>query len=154
MLDLLVLWRGTPGWWLPPAGGIGGTTSDRNAARVLKSADHFVTFNGRTIMLRFDPTRRIVRLGDEMLILEDRNVVLVDEIDGATGPRIAGSVRVDRLFADGPDGLERLLAKSAEVLGFLRCDASARGATAADTERLRIVALRCAQIRDGSVFPR
>ena len=151
-LDLVVLWRGTPGWWL--SAGMGGTTSDRSADGALKSIDHFVTFDGRTFTVRFDPQARTVRLGEEMLALGDRNVVLVDELDIARGPRIAGSVRVDPLFTDGPDGMERLLATSAEALGFLRCEAFAPGATAADTELLGMVALRCAQIRDGSAFTR
>lgn len=101
-LLLLVLWRGAPGWQNAPHGG-GGRLPPRSEERpagvppgVPSPIMHDFRIGTVEFGIHFDVGSRTVRLIDEEVALGDRNVILVDRIDGAGGPpRIADVLRID-----------------------------------------------------------
>jgi hypothetical protein len=140
-LDLLVLWRGTPGWWHTP--GIGSmTASDNPIGGQPRLITQSVAVGGRTLELRFDPQTREARLQSQLVNLGEGNVLLVDDVDHATGPRIVGSVRVDSVFDNSGNGMDALLRQSPELVDFLRCDA-----VMTDANMQEMMSRRCAEIR-------
>lgn len=101
-LLLLVLWRGTPGWQNAPHHGSGqlpprsseGAPERRGA--VPSPIVHTTRIGTVEFGIDFDLDSRTVRLIGEEVALGDRNVILVDRIDGAGGPpRIVSVLRID-----------------------------------------------------------
>lgn len=144
-LELLVLWRGTPGWFLRPGGGslsFEDTTEyprpGRDASRPEQAEGaptgrrlgSTVTIRQGSVLLelRFDRENATVYVQEHPVRLNGNNVVLVDDVDGPAGPQVAGTLHIDPGFivggSDEPpfDGFEVLLQRSEELLGFLRCD--------------------------------
>lgn len=141
-LELLVLWRGSPGWWQTP--GIGSSTSvDSPIGGQRRLVTQSVSVGGRALELQFDPQTREARLQTQVVALGENNVLLVDDVDGATGARIVGSVQVEPVFEQSANGVDALVRQSPELLDFLRCDAAM-----ADPNMQAMMARRCAQIRD------
>lgn len=146
-LELLVLWRGSPGWWQTP--GIGSSTSvDSPIGGQSRLVTQSVSIGGRTLGLQFDPQTREVRLQTQVVGLGESNVLLVDDVDSVTGPRIVGSVRVEPVFEQSGNGVDALVRQSTELVDFLRCDAAM-----ADPNMQVMMARRCAQIRDNITPP-
>jgi hypothetical protein len=119
---LLVLWRGTPGWFAKrgsagrsSSGGGGGSTGWQT-----------FTEGGMTFELEYDFDRNVVKLLEQEVSLKDSNVVLVDLVDSPGGPRI-----VDRLWIDTPaqeqpgppDPIHAIVRSSPRLFEFVRCDA-------------------------------
>ena len=117
-LDLLVLWRGSPGWFLDggASGGGGGGSVDRDGTIRLTSR---INYGEVSLEVDFDPDRRLVGLGQEQMPLGDANVLLVDDVD--TNPHMMTTRRVDPVIPDGRR-IEVLLRTSAELLDYLQCD--------------------------------
>lgn len=149
MLEVLVLWRGTPGWFLEPGPGGGSSVSfdsgafyprpGRDASRPAaggvpaggRLGSSVSIHQGRVrLELRFEPESATVYVQEHPVSLHDDNVVLVDDVDDSAGPRVAGTLRIDPRFAvrclDEPpyllDGVETLLQRSEGLRAFLRCD--------------------------------
>src|SRR6185503_5800483 len=126
-LELLVLWRGAPGWFL---GTDGSRTVTREEAiggrhdgdrRVLV---HLASFGAHVLQLRFDRAARLVNLQGIDVSLGDANVVLVDRVDNPSGPVISGTERVEWKVERLPVPLRPLLRSSPKLHEFLRCDTS------------------------------
>ena len=60
-------------------------------------------------------------LEDETIPLGDHNVVLVDDVDAASGPRVVKTLRVDGALSE-LSRVEPVIARSPELVGYLRCD--------------------------------
>ena len=124
-LQLLVLWRGTPGWFM--RGPNGYTQSGSGQAGVDESGPGVVvehwSYAGTRLDLEFDPSKRAARVQDHEIALGSANVILVDDVDGETGSKIAGSLQVDALFRDEPAEIEVIIRRNPELYDFLRCDA-------------------------------
>ena len=147
-LELLVLWRGTPGWFLWPVPDSGASVSfadevvyprpgrdlSRGQGRGAPSGRRLgstVTIRQGSVVLalRWDPERTTLYVQEHPVRLNGDNVVLVDDVDGPDGPRVAGTVRIDPGFSvrclDEPPfrtGFEVFFQRSDELLAFLRCD--------------------------------
>jgi ketosteroid isomerase-like protein len=114
-IDLLVLWRGKPGWFM---------TSDYQASRggsgplfngTLYASGHFFNWdiNFRT---------RIAHVAGRRLDLKDHNVVLVDGIGTAAGPRVVRTLKIDGVpSAHGPQ-IGPLVWRVPELSAYLQCD--------------------------------
>ena len=125
---LLVLWRGTPGWFM--AGGRGsGSGGGGGAGRGGSYAYEYMTFGGRTFVMEFDDDRKIVKLLNQEISLKDANVVLVDFVDSAGGATIVGY----RWVEPGPpapplvagaaaDPIAGVMKRSPDLYEYLRCD--------------------------------
>ena len=131
-LDLLVLWRGTPGWfsggkrggsstWGESAAGRPGSPDSERSQGVVT---HQFSFGRYSLSLRFDRDVRTLLLQGMDLALEGANVVLVDGVDSPVGPTVIGTRRIDWETASRPVRVEPLLRETPELLAFLRCDAT------------------------------
>jgi hypothetical protein len=118
-LELLVLWRGAPGWYLSS-----GQRSERVGERggVL---DATIAYGGVTLDLLFNPHESTVSLqGATRSLPTGTNVLLVDEVDARSGPRIVDTLVVP---TDGPvdpraGTLAPFLKRSPAMVAFLQCN--------------------------------
>lgn len=118
-LRLLVLWRGTPGWFLRP--GDSSVSGSESAGRYHQT----ITQGGLTFTLDYDPARRVAVVDGESVDLGDRNVVFADDADSPGGPRVIGTMRVESQMPGSAGQIGLVLRRSPEIMGFLRCDAPA-----------------------------
>ncbi len=69
--------------------------------------------------------------------LGSHNVVLVDDVDGQTGPKVASMLSIGRQGLDDYSQIATVLARSPEIVTFLRCGVSLESAAGrAATERV------------------
>jgi hypothetical protein len=115
MLDLLVLWRGTPGWFL--AGGTNGTSGSGGNGRptILHNRHADVDFD-----VIFDAGPGVAHVAGAEIRLVEANVVLVDGMPHAM--KIVGMRMVNSRIERPPIGLQAVYRASPELDAFLRCD--------------------------------
>jgi hypothetical protein len=111
-LDLLVLWRGHPGWWAKATDiAVGGS-------------DHLHRLKADDAMLelRFDPAARVVRVQGQTVSLGDNNVVMVDGVDTPNRLTVVGTMRVDPRFPNPASGdpVEQIVKQSPGLSEFAR----------------------------------
>jgi hypothetical protein len=112
-LDLLVLWRGSPGWFFRDGGT--GSSGGGTGTWVYATA----RYGDLQLQLSLDTAARIAIVQGTRVELKDANIVLVDGAD--TRAVVVGMLRADPLLADAPR-IEPVLRSSARLLEFLRCD--------------------------------
>lgn len=125
MLDLLILWRGNPGWFQPreaaAIGGGGGRTSQvggTTRGRVYAYEHH----GDVTISFDADFDADTVKIGDVVVPLKGVNAVLVDRVDEPDRRRIAATRSIEpRLPLMGDMNVEAVR-HSRELVNYLRCD--------------------------------
>ena len=143
-LQLLILWRGTLGWFLK---GGGGSSSSGGSMGAGSSAiyTHSISEGGVNLTLRFDPAARKVWIQDTEVALDDANAVLVDGVDSATGPHVVRTLRIDPEYETTmepqpyavpgrglqmrprPVPVQTFIRRSPELIEFLQCDAPLPG---------------------------
>lgn len=142
-LELLILWRGTPGWFRKNAGGASGGgqggTMGGGPSPIIRSG--WISQGGVNLSVRFDPAARKVWIQDSEIALNDANVVLVDGVDSPAGPQVVGTLRIDPAYptavglppgvpggAVGPRSrpqvvpVQTFIRRSPELVEFLQCD--------------------------------
>jgi hypothetical protein len=124
MLDLAVLWRGSPGWFTAgsPGGRSGGGSSTALPDGRSGPEMHFIAVDALRLEARFDPVTRRAQIQDQVIPLENVNLILVDDVDGAGGPGVADMWWIGPRFQEPVVGIETLVRRSPELLPFLRCD--------------------------------
>ncbi len=134
-LDLLVLWRGSPGWFLRggSSGGSGG--GDGTGRRSLS-----VRYDDLVLQVMFDGLARVVEIDGRNVPLNDDNVVLVDDVDSAAGLKVVKTLRVDPTLPDATR-VEIAIRRSPELVAYLRCDLKLP-----DARRQAMMDLICAQV--------
>jgi hypothetical protein len=130
-LQLLVLWRGSPGWF---ARGSGNGASGGGDCRLYHST---ISRGDVQLQMEFDSQTRLASISQALLVpervatirkkaieLREQNVILVDGVDEAQDPQIVGTLRVDPTLPPGrsPLNIGETLRQSQEMLSFLRCD--------------------------------
>jgi hypothetical protein len=124
---LLVLWRGTPGWFSKGRGGAGGSSGGAGGSgwRAFQSFSR----GGLTFTMEFDHDLHTVKILNETLSLKEVNVVLVDFVDSRGGPAIVGWRWIDPgppappIVPEGaPDPIAGVIRRSDELFDYLRCD--------------------------------
>lgn len=126
---LLVLWRGTPGWFTAGGRGTSGGSTGGGGGSASSYSYEYMTYGGRTFMMEFDDDKKIVKLLNQEVSLKDTNVVLVDFVDSTGGPTIVGY----RWVEPGPpaaapvaggvaDPIAGVIRRSSELYDYLRCD--------------------------------
>jgi len=118
-LDPLVLWRGTPGWFMEPGGSSGGRSGRSGAPRT-----SWVTRGTLRLTVEFHSEKRVAAIQGQLLDLADHNVVLVDDVDAPTGPRVTKMLTVARAMPGSAGQIGLVLRESPEIMSFLRCDAT------------------------------
>jgi hypothetical protein len=124
---LLVLWRGTPGWFLKGGRGVSGGGSGSGAGGSGSYAYQYVSEGGLTFMMEFDYDKRIVKMLNQEISLKETNVVLVDFVDSANGPTIVGYRWIDPAPPEQPsrvDPIAAVVKRTPELFEYLRCDLS------------------------------
>lgn len=117
-LDLLVLWRGSPGWLLQDShGGSSGGGTSATSRRGMN-----VHYGERSLYAAYGVGPRRYTVENDTKPLGDDNVVLVDDVDSASGPRVIKTLHVDPAVPDGRR-IDQLIARSPELVAYLRCDA-------------------------------
>jgi hypothetical protein len=119
---LLVLWRGTPGWFAK--GGRGGGSGGGGGG---SSGFQTLSEGGLTFTLAFDYDKAIVKILDQEISLKEANVVLVDFVDSANGPTIVGTRWVPPAPPEQPpavDAIAAVIKRTPELFDYLRCDIS------------------------------
>jgi hypothetical protein len=143
--SLLVLWRGTPGWFAKrPAAGRGGSSSAGGGG-----STGWQTFSegGLSFELAYDFDRNVVTLLKQDVSLVESNVVLVDLVDSTGGAQIA-----DRLWVETPaeqqpqlpDPIFAIVKSSPRLYEYVGCDVPMPDAIAYVAG---VMAMYCAQMR-------
>jgi hypothetical protein len=119
-LDLLVLWRGTPGWHTKGnghgSGGSGGSSGGH------KWESQQANYAGLTLTVETDITANTAKILDLTISLSGTNVVFVDDADSRSGPRIVETRWIEPTIS-GSGALAVLIFKqSPELRDFLRCE--------------------------------
>ena len=129
-LELLVLWRGSPGWFLEGgkdgrSGSVtwGGRASGRPGDS-RETVDHQVFLGGLALHLQFNMQERTARVQDIEVSLQNANVILVDQVDSREDLTVVGTRWVDPQISGVPVRIEQILGRASELVDFLRCDAS------------------------------
>ena len=116
-LDLVVIWRGAPGWFLSSQRGSQQGESSGGRAGLFWTA---IKFGDLRLDLSLTSTPRVVSIQDRSLPIPDKNVVLVDHADNPTNHEIVSTLTIDPTFVDQRIG--PVLGRSPEIVAFLRCD--------------------------------
>ena len=118
VLQMLVLWRGSPGWFARGSGnGASGGGDGRRYHSTIRRGEV-------QLQVEFDSQTQLATIQGKQVELREQNVILVDGVDEAKGPQIVGTLRVDPALpsGDSPLGVEETMRRSQEIRSFLRCD--------------------------------
>ena len=128
-LDLLILWRGTPGWLLTPeghgvsSGGSGHFCGPPPDCFVPGAGEEHVYAGGRDLVVRLHPYAGTVDaevLGQTFTFGGNANVVLVDNAD-QDDPTITQTLHVDPPMPEGHQ-IWVVIKRSPILQAFLQCD--------------------------------
>jgi hypothetical protein len=121
-LDLLVLWRGAPGWFMRGGSKGGASSMSGGGGDAGGRIVHQFSEGGLSFSLEFDRQARLAKIqGREIAVGED-NVILVDDVDNPRGFTIVGTRRIDPAFSGSLKDLRTLFKRSPELVAYLRCD--------------------------------
>src|SRR5580765_5845648 len=101
-LTLIVLWRGSPGWFSRGGSGGGSSGGGGNSSAGREIGSLWFTQGGKSFSIDFDYTAGIARLLEQAITLSETNVVLVDDVESASGARIVGRHWVDPKLPERP----------------------------------------------------
>ena len=133
-LELLVLWRGTPGWF------VRGNSSGSSGGGGADTLHASVRYGGIDLDVQLDFKTRTAVVAGKKVALGDANVILVDKVDAPDGIVIGGTFRLDASFPRGSrPRVDEVARRSPEIMTFLRCDDEPP-----DDPRLRMFAGVCA----------
>jgi len=82
-IDLLILWRGSPGWMYRPTGSGSSSGGGPGRGRMIEFS---IYQGGLHLTATYDPPLGTVDVLGERVNLKDANVVLVDRVDSPDGP--------------------------------------------------------------------
>jgi hypothetical protein len=128
-LELLILWRGTPGWHLKGTGGASGSGGSMGGSPGMVRSD-WISQGGVNLAVRFDPAARKAWVQEKEIDLGDANVVLVDGVDSPVGPQVVRTLRIDpehETAATRQMPFQMFIRRSPELVDFLQCDAPVAG---------------------------
>lgn len=114
-LDLLVLWRGAPGWFL--AGGANGTKESSGTGRPTYLYNRHADVDFDVLL---DARAGTARVAGTTIQLEEVNVVLVDGMPHRM--KIVGTRMVNGRIERPPIGLQKIFRAFPELDNYLRCD--------------------------------
>jgi hypothetical protein len=138
-LTMMVLWRGKPGWsWSTTPSGVPQVSYQMGN-------DGFtvhLNYGAVSLTAAVDRLTHRVQIGQTMLTFpEGSNVVMLDGVGQADGPRLINALRFDPSGVSlDPRALDlpSVLARSPEVVSFLQCDKGTGDAVVDKALRLRV----------------
>src|SRR5688572_23782480 len=130
VLDVLIAWRGKPGWFQRGMGRSGGGgrrtfsvgVNGRPGSGLKGRVSDYATYNDVTISFDADFDAGTVSIGDETLPLKGVNALLIDHADSADAPAAPSKVWIEPRLPLGADVNLLLARRSRELRQFLRCD--------------------------------
>jgi len=157
-LALLVLWRGSPGWF---SGGGGNRSSGGGSSSAGQEFGSFsMTYAGKTFAVDLNYTTRVARVLEQDISMADTNVVLVDFVDAPSGARIVGRHLVDPKLPEAAISGPRTVANDPAIIGirrspeakaFLQCEIPMPMPAGADAALDPAVRLRLSEYVQGIV---
>lgn len=115
-LDVAIVWRGRPGWFIEGPGHreSGGGTST--------SYQQTITRGDTSVSFQFIfPTRQLTILDGSPIDLKDANVVLVDHVTDPLKTAVVATLTIPSRLT-GPGALIPPFGRSSEIFAFLQCD--------------------------------
>ena len=116
----LVIWRGEPGWIAV------GDSSGSSGSSSRQVRSHRFSQGGYEFEVVLDHGARTLQVLNRTIDLRKGNVVFVDHIGSAQGPRIVRTLLIDGTLAATPDRspvrIVDVMARSPEIRDYLRCD--------------------------------
>jgi hypothetical protein len=117
-IQVIVLWRGQPGWFFKTSGQSGGAGGSGNT--------YWITERYGDIQLEMDVTDGVTRVqGTRVDRSNGENVVLVDGVDVARAAVTITALHVDLPIVDQSTRLVDIFNRSPEAAAFLRCGQTA-----------------------------
>jgi hypothetical protein len=116
-LRLLVLWRGTPGWYFLAAGRI---ADSFDGARTHQT----IEYGNIRLTLDYGAADAVAINGRELHLGTD-NVVYVDDVDALTGARVVRTSRIPSTLPGSEGQIGLAIRDVPEVVAYLKCDARA-----------------------------
>lgn len=117
-LELMVLWRGEPGWFMK-----GGQQSSSGGGDDNGHVNVRLEQAGVVLEVNLDRQSGMAHIGGREVVLGDANVILVDDVDMPGGLHVAGTQSVDPRTEALPDGIYTVLRGAPDLIPFLRCEA-------------------------------
>ena len=115
-IEMLILWRGAPGWFFAPEHSQGGGNGT--------IVSGMVEYGPVRLDYSYDRSQRVLKIGDREVVLSaGQNVVLVDEVE-RSGGRVVKTLAMDFRFDSPNPTLASILGPSIDVVAFLRCEVS------------------------------
>ena len=133
-LELLVLWRGSPGWFMKGGGGSSGgggsagSTMGGGPSPMIRSS--WISQGGVNLSVRLDPGARKAWIQENEIDLGDTNVILVDGVDSPAGPHVVRTLRIDPEYQTEPKKpmpAQMFIRRSPELVEFLQCGVPVSG---------------------------
>ena len=118
-LDLLILWRGAPGWFMRGGGPNLESGGGDNKGHVSVHVERF----GLVLDVTLDTDKRVAQIAGNQVALGDANVVLVDGLDVPGGLAISGTRAVGPRIEQPPSGLFDVFRGAPDLVPFLCCEA-------------------------------
>jgi hypothetical protein len=118
-IDLIVLWRGMPGWF--SRGSSNGVSSGGSTG----SFHSTIRYGGLDLQLELDSQARVAQVQGTRVDLGDSNVILVDGVDMPGGPVVVATLRVEPDLPQADNGyprIEEVLRRSPQIVSYLGCD--------------------------------
>ena len=119
-LRVLVLWRGTPGWFFVGAGRVASSSDGTRTHLTIEYGDVRLKLShgaGGTVGIN----GREVHLGTD-------NVVYVDDVDALAGARVVRTSRIPSALPGSAGQIGLAIRDVPEIVAYLRCDAAASDA--------------------------
>jgi hypothetical protein len=123
MLDLLMVWRGAPGWFHNrPFGSVGGGGFNWFGAGTKGHVGMHQTYGNVTINFEVDFDANNLTIGDRTVALGRMNTILVDNVDRSGVHQISAMRWTEPRLPLGGEVNVVLVQRSGELLSELQCD--------------------------------
>jgi len=115
-LDLLIVWKGAPGWFhqMPRAESAGGSG---------RTYHESLTYGNLQLDVQFNFATRVAQIMGHRVALGTDNVVLVDGVDVQGRSRIAGTLTIEATLSDSHPDVTPLIARSSQIANYVDCGA-------------------------------
>ena len=124
VLDLLIIWRGAPGWFQRSENGGVVTDVTRDFARGEQGrVAQFTTYADITVGFDAHFDDQTVSVDTAVISLANQNAIVVDDVDLPHTRRIVKTLRVDPVLPERGNTLLIVARRSSEVRNVLECDA-------------------------------
>jgi hypothetical protein len=122
VLDLLIAWRGEPGWFQRRDGVTGGGGTRGVGAGANGRVSQYAIYNDVTLAFDGDFDAGTVAIGNLTVSLEGVNAILIDRVERADARRMSTTLWIEPRLPLGVDPNLVLSRRSRELRQFLRCE--------------------------------